>query len=701
MRKNVTQNMISSLVLIGLALCTAGTPAHAASDGPATFYVATNGNDASSGSRQEPFATPLRALEAAREARPKSPGTKAEIVVRGGTYFLADPLVLTPEDSGLAIKAHENEQPILSGGKAITGWREILQGNKLVWIADVPDARENAWFFRELWVDGQRAIRARHPNVGYLPVIGLLDKSADWTQGHWRFKYRAGDFPSSPTVTNAEVMVMTRWVESRLPLTNVDQAEHVLSCSKRSVFELSAGDVFYAEGAPDFLDYPGEWYLDSTAGRLYYIPMPGQTTENTVAVAPVLMQILRLEGDPASGKFIENVQFNGLAFSHTEWCFPTGFASGKHRPNVHPQPDPNVGGFAQAAIGVPGAVWGEGVRNSKFENCRFVNLGNYGLELSRACSSNRITGCDFAQLGGGGIKLGETSLRPNSADATRDNTVENCRIHHGGRMFHSAIGVWIGQSPGNQILHNSIHDFYYTGISVGWTWGYSQAFATNTTVAFNHVHHIGVQSDGDGPILSDMSGIYTLGKQHGSVILNNLWHDVAGIHYGGWGIYFDEGTSGILAASNVVYRTTHGGFHQHYGATNQVFNNIFAFARDYQVQRTRPEPHLSFSFRTNIVYFDTGVLFGGNLAEDKYDIDHNLYWDLRSAPNPTRNLGPCSWDEWLRRGHDTHSVWANPHLANPDRNDFSLKGDSPAFKLGFKPIDLSKVGPIRSFRNSK
>ena len=164
-------------------------------------------------------------------------------------------------------------------------------------------------------------------------------------------------------------------------------------------------------------------------------------------------------------------------------------------------------------------------------------------------------------------------------------------------MFASAVGIWIGQSPGNRITHNLIHDFYYTGISIGWTWGYGPSLATNNTVELNHVHHIGVKSDGDGPILSDMGGIYTLGKQPGTVIRNNLWHDIAGIRYGGWGIYFDEGSSGILAESNVVYRTTHGGFHQHYGETNVVRNNIFAFARDHQIQRTRPEPHRQLQLR--------------------------------------------------------------------------------------------------------
>lgn len=709
-----------ALALIPLCIlsCQHRQPAGtSAKPGPGAFFVATNGNDAWSGalpfpnqSRTDgPFATVERSLQAARAFRGSTaavPGEKPRIVLRQGTYFLTRPLVLKPEDSGLEITAYRQEEPVLSGGRLLSGWREVKEGGKTVWVADVPMARDLRWAFRELWVDGKRAVRARHPNHGYLPVAELIDKSENWTQGHSRFRYREGDMRAVPGLTNAEVMVMTRWVESRLPIQGIDESQRLLTFTKRSVFELSSGDVYYVEGAREFLDAPGEWFWDSAAGKVYYMPLPGQKLSSVEAIAPVLTQLLRFEGTPESGSVVRGIAMRGLTFSHTEWCFPEGFQ--KDGTEVEPAPDARVGGFAQAAIGVPGAVWGRGLHEGMFENCRFVNLGNYGLELTRGCVGNRIQRCEFAFLGAGGMKIGETRVRDQASDITRDNVVSDCHIHDGGRMFHSAIGIWIGQSPGNKILHNDIHDFYYTGISIGWTWGYDpRALATNSLVAFNHVHHIGVQSDGDGPILSDMSGIYTLGRHIGSVIHNNLWHDVAGIHYGGWGIYFDEGTTGILAASNVVYRTTHGGFHQHYGATNKVQNNIFLFARDYQVQRSRPEEHISFRFQTNIVFFDKGVLYGGTWSGDKFVTDYNLLFDLRCGASASTNLGPTTWDRWLERGHDRHSVWADPLFVNPpvrgrereasppQYQDFRLKPESPAYKLGFQPIDLRSIGPRR------
>jgi hypothetical protein len=666
------------------------------------FFVATNGNDAWSGKIGDPtpnkgdgpFATISRGLRAAREGRQKTPDAAATIFIRAGTYFLAEPLILAPGDSGLSLAAYRNERPILSGGRRIVGWKDVTIHGRKLWAADINEARERKWQFRELWINGRRAVRARHPNKGYFNIAGLPDKAAEWTQGHTRFAFREGDLKN--TITNAEVVVMSRWVESRLPVVAVDDAQRTVRFSKRSVFELAEEDPYYVEGALEFLDAPGEWCLDSTMGKVYYQPRLGERRETVEIIAPVLTQVLRMEGHPEEMKFLEHSTFKGLTFSHCEWYFP--IIAQTNAPPASPAPAPEVGGFSQAAIGVPGAVWGEGVRLCSFENCAFSNLGNYALELGRGCHSNRINHCEFSSLGAGGLKIGEPAFRDKAAEQTRANEISDCHIHDGGKMFHSAIGVWIGQSPENRISHNLIHDFYYTAISIGWTWGYGQAFASSNTVEFNHVHHIGILSDGDGPILSDMGGIYTLGRQPGTRIINNLWHDIAAAKYGGWGIYFDEGSSGILAESNVVYRTTHGGLHQHYGETNLIWNNIFAFARDQQIQRSRVEPHLSFSFKTNIVFFDSGVLLGSEWGDDKFEIDWNIYFDARNDAKPDAiSFGKATPEQWRTRGHDRNSLISDPLFVAPGKDNFQLLPNSPALKLGFHPIDLSQVG-VRPYR---
>lgn len=707
----MTTRFSCAVILAGLLFgCARPDPLHTAritkpKPGPGIFFVATNGHDSWSGRLAKPnqsgtdgpFASLPAALTAVRTARqPSVSGLKpaGKVFIREGSYFLDRAIVLAPSDSGLLLAAYPGAKPVLSGGRPIAGWREVTVEGKKLWASDIPEARDGKWLFRELWVNGRRATRARHPNRGYLAIAELPDKAKEWTQGHSRFRFREGDLKSWSSITNAEVVAMARWVESRLPVVGVDETERIIRFSKRSVFELAPGDLYYAEGAFELMDEPGEWYLAPDTGTLYYLPLPGEKLAELQAVAPVLQQVLRFEGRPEAGQFVENVVLRGVTFSHSEWYYPAGFQTGKSKPTVWPVPDAEVGGFAQAAVGVPGAVWGEGLRGAAFEDCRFASLGSYGLELARGCQSNHVRRCEFTDLGAGGVKLGETAIRGPGPEQTRANEISDCDIHDGGKLFASAEGVWIGQSPDNRLTHNLIHDFYYTGISIGWTWGYGPALASNNLVALNHIHHIGVKSNGDGPILSDMGGIYTLGMQPGTLIRSNLWHDIAATRYGGWGIYFDEGSSGIVAEDNLVYRTTHGGFHQHYGATNVVRNNIFALGRDWQVQRTRPEPHRSFSFVTNIVYFDSGTVLSGNLSNDNYVFDWNLYFDARADAKPDQlRLGPCSWAKWHERGHDLHSVVANPLFSAPAGNDFHIPANSPAIRLGFRPFDLSGVGP--------
>ncbi|MCX6623528.1 MAG: right-handed parallel beta-helix repeat-containing protein, partial [Acidobacteria bacterium] len=248
----------------------------------------------------------------------------------------------------------------------------------------------------------------------------------------------------------------------------------------------------------------------------------------------------------------------------------------------------------------------------------------------------------------------------------------------------SAIGVWIGQSTDDEVSHNHIHDLYYTAISAGWTWGYGPNQSRGHRIEFNHLHDIGQG------LLSDMGAIYTLGIQPGTVLRNNLIHDVSSYTYGGWGIYPDEGSSEILIENNVVYGCKSAGFHQHYGRENVVRNNIFAMNRESQLMRTRAEKHVSFLFERNIVVYDDGRLLGGTWTGDGIRMDGNLYWDARGG---IPRFGTWSWEEWRKRGLDGHSKLADPLFRNAGSADFRLRPESPALAMGFRPIDLSAVGP--------
>jgi len=163
-------------------------------------------------------------------------------------------------------------------------------------------------------------------------------------------------------------------------------------------------------------------------------------------------------------------------------------------------------------------------------------------------------------------------------------------------------------------------------------------------------------------------------------VSNNVIHDIYGTTYGGWGLYPDEGSTGIRLENNLVYNVKDAGFHQHYGKENLVRNNIFAFSQEGQIAVTRAEPHLSFTFERNIVYWDGGQLLGyqGWKNGAKVDLRNNLYW--RAGGQPFDFAGK-SWKDWQAAGNEAGSLIADPLFANPQQFDFRLLPGSPAEKI--------------------
>lgn len=193
-------------------------------------------------------------------------------------------------------------------------------------------------------------------------------------------------------------------------------------------------------------------------------------------------------------------------------------------------------------------------------------------------------------------------------------------------------------------------------------------------------------------MLSDLGGIYTLGVSPGTRIHDNCFHDIDAFDYGGWGLYTDEGSSNIVLENNVVYRTKTGGFHQHYGKDNLLRNNVFAFSQTDQLQRTRTEPHNSFVFERNIVYWNNdGPLMGHNWADNHFTLRDNVYFN--SGGHPVRFPGNLTLDQWQqKRGQDKGSIVADPKFVDAAHGDFRLQDDSPARALGIHSLDARQAG---------
>lgn len=686
-------------------------------DKPIQFFVSPDGNDRWSGrlaapnkSRANgPFATIERARKAVRALRQNGALPRAaRVELRGGIYELPKPLVFDAMDSGspapadewgrvtgpsrdVTYSAYRDEKPVLSGGRRITGWRATTVNGRVAWVAHVPEVAAGRWNFTQLWVNGQRAHRPRLPRQGLFRIESLLG-TVVWKgsvhkvlfTGQDRFRFAPGDLLNWRNVRDIEFVALHYWIESRAPFDRINTATREARLQWKSRMRLTddhtdKGAQYYVENVFEALEHPGEWYLDRPSGQLTYLPRSGENIKTAEIVAPRLPQLVILRGDAARGKPVEYMHFEGLTFSHSEWT-PGGEA---------------LTASAQAACHIPGALSFRHARNCVVRHCAIEHVGSYGVECTEGCSDVQLAGNRIADLAGGGVKIWHTLPPGTSSRAETDGVAAPClscrrisvsdnEIADGGHRWRQAVGVLIGKCGGNQVLHNHIHDFDYTGISVGWTWGYAEGNAYGNIIEHNHIHHIG------RGVLSDMGAIYLLGVSPGTRIRYNLIHDVESRGYGGWGIYTDEGSSFILIENNVVYRTKSAGFHQHYGRENLVRNNIFALGREEQFTRSRLEPHSSFTLTGNIFYFDAGgKVATGDWTDLRAVVDRNLYFNARGKP---LEFAGGTFRQWQRRGMDRHSLVANPLFVAPQRGDFRLKRGSPAAKIGFVPIDVSDVG---------
>ncbi len=681
-----------------------------------TYYVSVDGADTWSGTLPEPNPDrtdgPFRSVWHAQQVLRalKSAGMlpgPVRVLLRGGRYLVPKPLVFTPDDSmPVTYASYPGEEAVLCGGRRITGWRtEKVHGGE-AWVVDLPDVAAGRWYFRELFVSDRRRPRPRLPKQGLYRITDVpgLKVPCGWGDGDNRqFRLGDGQMKAWRNLTDVEIVAFHFWIDERFPVSGFDEKSQMISSSRGSFAPLveASGEKL----APVFIDNvfealtePGEWYLDRAAGRLYYLPMPGEDPETTAVFAPASLQLLRLEGKPEQGKHVEWLRFENLSFEHTDWvqpgdeADPTWTAWKDDTRSVSRHYRGNRASAAQAAADLPGAISLRGARNCTFAHCRFAHLGWYALDIGDGCLGNRIVGNEIYDLGGGGIHLNGAAFEEAPELRTGNTAILDNHIHEGGRVFHASIGILSMHAFGNTISHNHIHDFYYSGISCGWVWGYKPNISRDNVIEKNHIHDLG------HGLLSDMGGIYTLGVQPGTVLRGNLIHDVTKLNYGAWCLYTDEGSSHILLENNVCYRTNGEIFHQHYGRENIVRNNIFAFGGESVMAFSRGEEHNGFTLEKNIFITHGPPIYRGGynnlLAHRRIRSDMNLIWHSKEGNITFSDKdGDLDFAAWQALGHDLFSMCADPQCADPAKDDFTLADSSPAFALGFQRIDMSDVGP--------
>jgi hypothetical protein len=402
------------------------------------IHVSPNGSDSGNAGAAQPVRTMNKAIALARDS-----AGAARVVLENGRYELAEPITMTERDTEwpLTIIAAANAKVTISGGRVITGWKNNSH-NPNVWTVDVSGAREGQWKFRELFVNGKRKIRARTPNNGFFRIDGESSQEKPM-----KLKFHGEDIKKKWTAFGeVEVVALLAWSDIRMQIREVDEANHIATLSgdpRPSNKEPNA--QYWVENALEFVDSPGEWYLNSRAGVLYYWPESGEDITKTEVIAPLLEDLVILKGTPE--KPVRNLKFSGIEFAHTGWSIgANGYAD------------------TQAAVAVRGDFRAEYAQDVKIENCTFSHLAGYGVELGKGCQRFSIIGNEFADLGAGGIRIGENVRQKNITEENHTHRVTDNHLHQMGRVYPPAVGIFTMHSGTNQIAHNHVHDLYYTAI---------------------------------------------------------------------------------------------------------------------------------------------------------------------------------------------------------------------------------------------
>ena len=650
----------------------------------AQFYISPNGKGDNPGTKNYPFSSINDALEKIAQMRKNTHLTNdVDIIVRGGTYYITEPIIITPNNwdgnGKLTIRGEKNNTPIIKGSLRLQHFEKI--SDKL-WKMDISQfITRNKLEIQQLFINGRRAVRARTPNEGVLFKTGDVKESP--INGTTKTVLKEISLTSEQmnslksaqhNIENVVISFNHKWDRTRGYIDNFSTESKKIGFIAETVppwLNLTSNSQFFLENSIAFLDIPGEWFLD-VDGILYYIPKENETIGTTIVEVPILDELIQIKG--ISEKKVQNISFENLSLQHTKYIMP--------QKGEKPQ---------QAAHKTSASITMEFTQNVNFQNCEIANISNNAVWMKAGCINNKILQCYIHDLGIGGIKIGDLTPPVKPTHTTEGNIVDNNIIHNGGYEIPTGVGIIIFHSANNKLTHNDIGNFKYTGISVGWVWGYGKSVANNNIIDSNHIHHLGWGQ------LSDMGGIYTLGPSDGTVISNNVIHDIYSYDYGGWGLYTDEGSTGISIVNNLVYNCKSSGFHQHYGKDNIVSNNIFANQIKAQLEATRRENHLSFTFTNNIIYLKKGVLIG----KPGWDIininsDRNLYWDTRT--NNIRFLN-YTFTEWKNKtGKDRNSIIADPMFRDPGNGDFSFTSYRNISKINFVPFDYKRAGVYGSNR---
>ncbi len=696
----------------------------------ATFFVAVGGNDAWSGTLAEPNATqtdgPFATLDRARDAIRKMkkaaplPDGGVTVRLRGGCHLLRQTFKLGAADGGtpaapIVYRAYENEKPLLMGCQPVSGFVPY-QGKILK--ADLAAQGLRGVYFRQLYFAGKRQHLARYPNYDPNNPYGGGWAYADGKslpmyvdipgEDRRTLHYKAHDARPWARPEEGQVFVFPRynWWNNVVRIASIDRQQRIVRLAADASYPIRPGDRYYVQNLFEELDSPGEWYLDKNTWTLYFWPPPGAGEKGLTAYAPTMRTIIQIGPGTARvairGLTIEGCEGTAVTLTNTADCLIAGNTIR------------NVGDYGGAGVSVSG-----GKRNGVAGN-DICETGSHGISLS---GGDRIT------------------LTP------AENYADNNYIHHVGVFYKQGVGIDM-TGCGNRASHNLIHDGPRMGI---------QFAGNNLLLEYNHIRHMNLETEDTGAVYT--GGRDWIGSRGSVIRYNYFHDMLGYGRENGkwvsphfaWGVYLDDNAGGVDVIGNIVVRASRAGIHLHNGRDNVIQNNVFVENALVQVEYSGwTEAHKYWTthlptmikgyesvahqpawqnmrnmrlhptqavlpdktimsgnvLQRNIFYYrnPAAKLFRFSHVNFHYNTsDYNLVYHFgqplvtgfsrikAKAPAPNRD----EWESWRATGQDQHSLRSDPLFVDPEKDDYRLRPDSPAFKLGFKTIPVEKIGPYR------
>lgn len=600
-----------------------------------------------------------------------------------GDHYIEEPIVIDSSIGDGITLVGEGGARIIGGVRLNNIKRDELSGVSCM-SADVPMVAGEYPAISDLYIDGVRYYPARYPKGRFLHASSVENELAPdkipMENAYLASSYFSPireDVEGMEDISGASITFYHFWVDEHTPIAKYDAEKNIIYMKYPSCFiittryepkeDTSAMRYYFENVARGFTD-EGEFYYDRKIGKIYFIPK-GDVTPNSEALVPTAKTLLEIRGKAEHP--IKNIKVENIEFMLTDGeCAFLGKDGSLRASDI------------QAAHTAPGAVSIENAEGFTLSDCKIHSSGTHAVYLGVGCVGALICGNEMYDLGGGGVSL----VGGTPADAlpeSHHNKITKNKIINISKKLTRAVGVLIRHSHDDEISENEIAYTGYSGISVGWVWGYADSVTDGCLIARNHIHHIG-----DGR-LSDMGGIYTLGRQPRTVIEYNRIHDVHSAHYGGWGIYNDEGSSGIRVENNVVFRTKCECYNLHYGKDNLVKNNVFALGGRGCARILRAEEHIGVELSGNILVTDgLDIYYDAPGTRESMSAERNVVYDLSREVKMLTTEGIEyaleDWQEKFKRDLSTKII--NPQFANIESDDFTVTNAEIFEKIGFKPI---------------